>query len=178
MMSAISNPTFKFLDEPTTGLDPLSRKRFKEMLESQKKVYRGSSVFTTHTMSEAEKICDRIAILINGSFVVVDRVENIKRMTKGFNLIVYKNSPIDLGHTLRKLIQHEAFPEVPLNSIQINEENMNRVVFGIFNCTGLAKKYDLLVSLRKKGKFKDFDLARKNLDDVILALSRFQEGDD
>lgn len=116
-MSAISNPTFKFLDEPTTGLDPLSRKRFREMVETQKKVYRGSSVFTTHTMSEAEKICDRIAILINGSFVVVDRVENIKRMTKGFNLIVYKNSPIDLGHKLKKIIQHEVFPEVPLRTI-------------------------------------------------------------
>ena len=104
MMAAMSNPTFKFLDEPTTGLDPLSRKRFRELLESQKQIYGGSSVFTTHTMSEAEKICDRIAILINGTFVVIDRVENIKKMTKGFNLIIYKNSPLDMGNKLKQLI--------------------------------------------------------------------------
>lgn len=147
MMAAIANPTFKFLDEPTTGLDPMSRKRFREMVEAQKRIYRGSSVFTTHTMSEAEKMCDRIAILINGGFVVVDRVENIKKMTKGFNLIIYKNSPLDLGRKLRKLVQREVFPEVPLNTIQINEENMNRVILGIFHFSGLAKKYDLLQGL-------------------------------
>ena len=68
------------------------------------------------------------------------------------------------------------FPEIPLKSIRINEENMNRVIFGIFNVTELAKKYTLLNSMMEKGVFKDFDLARKNMDDVILALSRYQEG--
>ena len=66
MMSAIFNPQYKFLDEPTTGLDPLARKRFREIIQFQKKVYGASSVFTTHTMNEAEKTCDRIMILING----------------------------------------------------------------------------------------------------------------
>lgn len=117
MMAAMSNPTFKFLDEPTTGLDPLSRKRFRELLDSQKQIYGGSSVFTTHTMSEAEKICDRIAILINGTFVVIDRVENIKKMTKGFNLIIYKNSPLDMGNKLKQLIGTQVFPEIPVKSI-------------------------------------------------------------
>ena len=97
IISAIFNPLYKFLDEPTTGLDPIARKRFREIIDYQKKVYGASTVFTTHTMNEAEKTCDRVLILVNGNTCVLDRVENLRRMTGGYNLTVVKNDPFTVG---------------------------------------------------------------------------------
>lgn len=175
LISAIANPAFKFLDEATTGLDPLARKRFREIVEKQKSVYGGSSVFTTHTMSEAEKMCDRIAILVNGSFAIVDSVENIKNQSRGYNLTLYKNSALDNGE---EMIGHvlKAFPDLSKNAIVFSEENLNRVVFGLFGFEDLIGGYERLIKAMNEGAFKDFDLCRKNMDDVILAMSRHQRG--
>jgi ABC-2 type transport system ATP-binding protein len=64
-------PEFLFLDEPTTGLDPQARLAVWQVVENF--VERGGSVLlTTHHMEEAERLCDRIAILDHGRIVAVD----------------------------------------------------------------------------------------------------------
>ena len=52
-----------FLDEPTAGVDPLSRRRLFQVL---KQLDQASLLLTTHRMDEAEQLCDRIAIMVNG----------------------------------------------------------------------------------------------------------------
>jgi len=65
-MSLIACPELEFLDEPTTGVDPVSRRSLFKMLKS---LQDSSLVLTTHRMDEAESLCDKIAIMINGRFV-------------------------------------------------------------------------------------------------------------
>ena len=60
-------PKVLFLDEPTTGVDPVSRRSLNRMV---KKMKMSSVLLTTHRMDEAEQLCDKIAIMINGRFVV------------------------------------------------------------------------------------------------------------
>jgi len=61
----ITDPDILFLDEPTSGLDPASAEDIRQMLLNEKK--RGKTIFlTTHNMSEAEKLCDSIALLLDG----------------------------------------------------------------------------------------------------------------
>lgn len=61
------NPRVLFLDEPTCGVDPVSRRSLNRMI---KKMKMASVLLTTHRMDEAEQLCDKIAIMINGRFVV------------------------------------------------------------------------------------------------------------
>ena len=61
------SPRVLFLDEPTTGVDPVSRRSLNRMV---KKMKNASVLLTTHRMDEAEQLCDKIAIMINGRFVV------------------------------------------------------------------------------------------------------------
>ena len=61
------SPRVLFLDEPTTGVDPVSRRSLNRMI---KKMKNASVLLTTHRMDEAEQLCDKIAIMINGRFVV------------------------------------------------------------------------------------------------------------
>jgi ATP-binding cassette subfamily A (ABC1) protein 3 len=65
-MSLIGCPKVEFMDEPTTGVDPVSRRSLFKML---KRLDDSSMVLTTHRMDEAESLCDNIVIMINGRFV-------------------------------------------------------------------------------------------------------------
>lgn len=173
LMSAISNPKYKFLDEITTGLDPMARKRTREIMTFQKKIYGASSIFTTHTMNEAEKACDRILILVNGNVCVIDTVANLKRISGGFNLTVEKNSPEQLGVEMAKELVN-VFTNIPLDKFIIIEENAAKVTYDLYNVEDLPGKFDRLLELKNNGSFKDFRLNRKDLEDIFLALSRYQ----
>jgi len=74
-LSLIGCPSLEFLDEPTTGVDPISRKSFLKIL---KKLDCTSMVLTTHRMDEAETLCDKIAIMINGQFAYYGSPEELK----------------------------------------------------------------------------------------------------
>lgn len=74
----IHAPHVLFLDEPTTGVDPVSRKEFWEMLQKLNKNFKLSIVVSTPYMDEALQ-CDRIALIQDGQFLTIDTPENIIR---------------------------------------------------------------------------------------------------
>ena len=67
-VSTLHNPPLVLLDEPTTGLDPQSRRQLWERIEAMKESGR-SVVLTTHSMEEAQAICDRVAIIDHGRVI-------------------------------------------------------------------------------------------------------------
>jgi ABC-2 type transport system ATP-binding protein len=75
-LALINDPQVVFLDELTTGLDPQSRRAIWELVRGIRA--RGKTVFlTTHLMEEAERLCDRVAIIERGRIVDIDRPENL-----------------------------------------------------------------------------------------------------
>lgn len=83
-MSLVACPSVEFLDEPTTGVDPVSRRSLFKML---KNLQESSLVLTTHRMDEAESLCDKIAIMINGRYVVLGSPGHIKdQYSAGYNI--------------------------------------------------------------------------------------------
>jgi len=76
VISTIHNPRLVLLDEPTTGLDPQSRRQLWERIEAIRE--RGHAVLlTTHSMEEAESVCDRIAIIDHGKVIAIDTPQAI-----------------------------------------------------------------------------------------------------
>jgi ABC-2 type transport system ATP-binding protein len=70
-------PPLIFLDEPTTGLDVMNARNLRQMIAGLRK--EGVTVFlTTHYLEEAERLCDRIAIIVKGHIVALDTVEGLK----------------------------------------------------------------------------------------------------
>jgi ABC-2 type transport system ATP-binding protein len=66
----VGDPDFLFLDEPTTGLDPQARRQLWDLIEKFKASGR-SILLTTHYMDEAERLCDRVAIMDHGKVIAV-----------------------------------------------------------------------------------------------------------
>jgi ABC-2 type transport system ATP-binding protein len=76
VIATIHNPKLVLLDEPTTGLDPQSRRQLWERIEAIRE--RGHAVLlTTHSMEEAEAVCDRIAIIDHGKVIAIDTPQNM-----------------------------------------------------------------------------------------------------
>src|SRR5580693_5230609 len=75
-LALINDPEVVFLDELTTGLDPQARRAIWELVRGIRD--RGKTVFlTTHLMEEAERLCDRVAIIEHGRIIDIDRPENL-----------------------------------------------------------------------------------------------------
>jgi ABC-2 type transport system ATP-binding protein len=75
-------PELVFLDEPTTGLDVVSARRLRRMIAGLRD--EGVTIFlTTHYLEEAERLCDRIALLVQGRIVALDTVEGLKARAQG-----------------------------------------------------------------------------------------------
>lgn len=96
--SLINNPELLILDEPTTGLDPHSRRTVWEKLNHLKEK-NTTLILTTHYMEEAEKICDRVAIMDSGKILTIDTPSNLS-VIHGGNL-----EEVYLKLTGRRLIE-------------------------------------------------------------------------
>lgn len=82
--SLIHDPPVLFLDEPTTGLDVMSARALREIMQSLKN--RGISILlTTHYIEEADRLCDRIAVIVKGRIIAMDTPEALKRSVSAVN---------------------------------------------------------------------------------------------
>jgi len=110
----VHNPKIFFLDEPTTGLDPVSRVAVWEMLNKLKSERQLTMLITTHYMDEADRLCDRIAIVDHGNLVALDTPMALKQSVPGSNVIEaqFISAPADWEGLLHHLpgvtsVQHE-----------------------------------------------------------------------
>jgi fluoroquinolone transport system ATP-binding protein len=97
----LHNPDLLFLDEPTAGLDPLNSRKIKDVIGAQRKA--GKTVFlTTHDMTLAEELCDRVALIVEGQIQIIDRPRNLK--------LRYGQARVRVGYRLGDRIEQREFP--------------------------------------------------------------------
>ncbi|MGH9378511.1 MAG: ATP-binding cassette domain-containing protein [Terriglobia bacterium] len=101
----VHEPKIFFLDEPTTGLDPVSRVAVWEMLDRLKRERDLTVLVTTHYMDEADKLCNRIAIVDHGNLVALDSPMKLKASIPGTNTLEVSFSHVPPGwlETLKSL---------------------------------------------------------------------------
>ncbi|MEA2582556.1 MAG: type transport system ATP-binding protein [Thermomicrobiales bacterium] len=75
----LTSPMLMLLDEPTTGLDPRSKKDVQAVVRSIREEHDASILLCTHDMDEAEELCDRVGIIVNGKIVELDEPTALKR---------------------------------------------------------------------------------------------------
>jgi ABC-2 type transport system ATP-binding protein len=75
-LALVNQPDIIFLDEPTTGLDPQARRKMWDVIQQVSQ--EGTTVFlTTHYMEEAQRLCDRVAVIDQGKIIALDTPENL-----------------------------------------------------------------------------------------------------
>ena len=131
----LNDPEVLFLDEPTIGLDPVGARELRLLIRNLADA--GKTIFlTTHYMFEADAICDRIAVIKNGSIVVEGTPASIKRMVENQGVVEFEvvGIPPDRLAILRSL------PDV--QSVSVAERDLAQLV--TINC---ANPGDLMTRL-------------------------------
>ena len=93
----VHSPKILFLDEPTTGLDPVSRTHVWDMIRDLRDKAQLTLLLTTHYMDEADKLCDRIAIVDHGKLAALDTPTNLKDSVPGTDAVEveFEHAPTD-----------------------------------------------------------------------------------
>ena len=155
----VPSPSVFFLDEPTTGLDHVSRVAVWEMLTNIKEQRQLTILITTHYMDEADRLCDRIAIVDHGKLVALDTPAALKASVPGSNVIEVQveNPPQDWEDKLRQL------PEV--TSIRHQGAAMYRILTG----NGSRTTTQLVELAVQEGVgVKSLSVQNTTLDDVFV----------
>jgi ABC-2 type transport system ATP-binding protein len=103
----VHSPKILFLDEPTTGLDPVSRTNVWEMIRNMRDKSKLTILLTTHYMDEADKLCDRIAIVDHGKLAALDTPTALKDSVPGTDSVEaeFEDTPPDWLDQLQHLAQ-------------------------------------------------------------------------
>ncbi|HHS97037.1 MAG TPA: ABC transporter ATP-binding protein [Chloroflexi bacterium] len=156
-LALVNDPDLVFLDELTTGLDPQARRAMWDLVRGIRD--RGKTVFlTTHYMEEAERLCDRVAIVDHGEIVALDTPENLIRSLGIERRVVFVS---DGGWDAAALRQ------VPGVS-RVEQAGERVVVYG----EGDGLVGGVVTALERMGvRFRDLRTEQPSLEDVFLALT-------
>ena len=92
IQSVLHQPELLILDEPTSGLDPLMQNRFFELLEEENK--KGTSIFfSSHILTEIQRMCKRAAIIRNGEINAVEEIQSLLKKQMKKARFIFKNKP-------------------------------------------------------------------------------------
>ena len=155
----VHSPRIFFLDEPTTGLDPVSRVAVWEMLTNIKSHRQLTILITTHYMDEADRLCDRIAIVDHGKLVALDTPPALKASVPGSNVIEaqFENAPTDWEDQLHRL--------TAVTSVTHQGAGMYRVLTG----DGSKTTTELVeAAVHAKAVVKSLSVQNTTLDDVFV----------
>jgi ABC-2 type transport system ATP-binding protein len=155
----VHHPKIFFLDEPTTGLDPVSRVAVWEMIGNIKQKRNLTVLITTHYMDEADRLCDRIAIVDHGKLVALDSPRALKSSIPGSTVIEaqFFQAPPDWQQTLTELAS--------VNSVQPEGADMYRILTddGSRTTTELVE-----TAVKTNVTIKSLTVQSTTLDDVFV----------
>jgi ABC-2 type transport system ATP-binding protein len=107
----LSQPILLLLDEPTTGLDPRSKREVQAFVRELRDTHDATILLTTHDMNEAEALCDRVAIIDGGRIVALDTPQKLKALIPANGLVSEGHTPaleeVFLELTGKRLVTEE-----------------------------------------------------------------------
>ena len=160
----VHEPKLFFLDEPTTGLDPVSRVAVWDMLERLKRERDLTILVTTHYMDEADKLCDRVAIVDHGKLVALDSPLKLKASIPGKNILEISFSDVPPGWL-------EALKALP----DVADVKADDHVFRISSNNGPRTTLGLMEAARQAGiAINTLSVQSTTLDDVFVHYTGHQ----
>jgi ABC-2 type transport system ATP-binding protein len=156
-LALINDPQLVFFDELTTGLDPQARRAMWDLIRSVRDS--GKTIFlTTHFMDEAERLCDRVAIMDKGKIIALGTPENLIQSLGVESRVVFTlKEPYDIACCRG------------LSGVTLVEQNGDRV---LVQGRGDMLVVEVVTALAKEGiRFSDLRTEQPNLEDVFLAVT-------
>eukprot|EP01114_Cavostelium_apophysatum_P013017 TRINITY_DN3066_c0_g1_i2.p1 TRINITY_DN3066_c0_g1~~TRINITY_DN3066_c0_g1_i2.p1 ORF type:complete len:1610 (-),score=443.90 TRINITY_DN3066_c0_g1_i2:33-4862(-) len=164
-IALVGDPKVLFLDEPTSGMDPYSRRKVWELLNESKKGR--TIILTTHYMDEAEYLSDRVAIMSKGSLRCLGSTLFLKnRFGVNYYLNIEKLEGCDTKHIAEIVTKN-------IDNSQMTEENSSEIIFSLplKNVKQFPKLFRKLETKRESLHIASFGVTLTTLEEVFLKLA-------
>ena len=159
-LSLINDPDIAFLDEPTTGLDPQARRNLWTVIEGMRS--QGKTIFlTTHYMEEAERLCDRVAVVDHGNIIASDSPRELIQTYFKENAIEFDMDPPP-PEMVMKTFPGATEIRINRNEVTIYSSKMPPTMSALLK---YAEKTDTT------GSLKNLRVREATLEDVFLKLT-------
>jgi len=158
--SLLHDPQLLLMDEPTVGVDPQSRNHIFEVIEALHAAGK-TIIYTTHYMEEAERLCERIAIIDRGRIAAIGTLEEL-RETSGITDILRIRLAPDQREVLHKLGEK-------LKVIHVDEEKFEMEI----ECHNIGREVPEVIAAVQQsgGKIESIESERANLEAIFLKLT-------
>ncbi|MBN2093642.1 ABC transporter ATP-binding protein [candidate division KSB1 bacterium] len=158
-LALVHDPELLILDEPEAGLDPQSRVLVREYIRSLAK--QKTIIFTTHNMDEADRVCDRVAIVDHGKLLQLDTPEHLKHSTGTgtvLEILISENNKLD-----------QIIKEIEQMNLQVVHANQTLLIRSPEVLTFLPSIIDRLKALDLA--IQELKLRENTLEDVFILLT-------
>ncbi|XP_032366681.1 retinal-specific phospholipid-transporting ATPase ABCA4 isoform X4 [Etheostoma spectabile] len=171
----IGCPALVLLDEPTTGMDPLSRRFLWNSIMSVIQDRR-AVVLTSHSMEECEALCTRLAIMVNGSFKCLGTIQHLKYKFGDGYVVTMKIRTAKPGSAV-DLNPAEAFMESTFPGCIQCEKHYNTLQYKI-SSSSLARIFQMVLVNKDKLNIEDYSVSQTTLDQVFVNFAKQQSRED
>jgi len=167
----IGNPELVFIDEATYGLDPRSKRHIWRTLKKEVECTQASVVLCTNSVSETEMICDKMGIIVNGTFSYFGDVHGLKKKDEDtINLTIYKDPETINKDELKSRIG-QLFSEVNLISRTLDEDTYQ---IGSLRDVPYSQIFGTLEGIKRIPGVLDFVVYETSLRQIFLEVSKLQ----
>ena len=163
-IAMVGNSEIVFLDEPTTGLDPASRRAIWRIIENAKRVKSRAMIMTTHLMDEAEHLCTRIGIMTEGRLRCVAGQQRLKSLYGGGYKVTLNYSE-DVFDRVRELIVTRA-----TNGATLIHRFVGQSTWRLPASSKVSSVFEILHERASKHGVTDWALGQTSLDDVFAFI--------
>uniref|UniRef100_A0A673G6R2 ABC transporter domain-containing protein n=1 Tax=Sinocyclocheilus rhinocerous TaxID=307959 RepID=A0A673G6R2_9TELE len=174
-IAMIGCPPLVLLDEPTTGMDPHSRRFLWTAILSIIRDGR-AVVLTSHSMEECEALCTRLAIMVNGTFKCLGTIQHLKYKFGGGYVVTMKIKAEKAGMP-PDLIPAESFMESSFPGCLQREKHYNTLQYEIA-AASLARVFQLVLTNKERLNIEDYSVSQTTLDQVFVSFAKQQSGED
>ncbi|XP_035527331.1 retinal-specific phospholipid-transporting ATPase ABCA4-like isoform X2 [Morone saxatilis] len=174
-IAMIGCPALVLLDEPTTGMDPHSRRFLWNAIMSVIQDGR-AVVLTSHSMEECEALCTRLAIMVNGTFKCLGTIQHLKYKFGDGYVVTMKIKAAKPGLS-PDLEPAEGFMESSFPGCVQRERHYNTLQYEIAS-SSLARIFQLVVANKERLSIEDYSVSQTTLDQVFVNFAKQQTGED
>ncbi|OXA45953.1 ATP-binding cassette sub-family A member 3 [Folsomia candida] len=175
-MAMVGDPPILLLDEPTSGVDPVSRKNFWNIISKLKSMGK-SIILTSHSMEECEFLCERLGIMVNGEYQCMGRVQHLKnKFAQGYTLTmqIKPGDQMQLDGFVRRLVDQVTSEFSPCI---LKDHHQNVVQFHIQSTAfRLDEVFERMEQIKNRfvDYIEDYSVQQTTLEEVFLSFARKQ----
>ncbi|GBN47513.1 ATP-binding cassette sub-family A member 3 [Araneus ventricosus] len=173
-IALIGTPPLILLDEPTAGVDPVSRRKIWKILAEARNNTGAAVLLTTHSMEESEALCNRLAIMVNGRFRCLGSIQQLKsKYGQGYTLTIkLKREDENNENTLNVIKGHI---QSNLQGAELKDDHQGMLQYHVVNPSlRLSDLFKFMSHMKIQFQLEDYLISTTSLEQIFLTFARAQ----